>query len=206
MSAPASNGRVPAGTPVSAAASPPAHTAPPPRSLPGSGDTRRHILVVLVLDKPGVLNRVASLMRARNFNIDSLAVSRTDREGLSRMTITLHGDDVAVEQATKQLYRLIDVLKVQDVTSDQVVEHELAMIKVRATDANRGEVVSIAESHRGRVVDITEGSVIVEATGTEAEVDQLVALLRRYGIRELVRTGAVVMSRGAASIEEAVKR
>ena len=85
------------------------------------------------MDKPGVLNRVASLMRARNFNIDSLAVSRTDKEHISRMTLTLHGDAVAVEQATKQLYRLIDVLKVQDVTQDQLVEHELALIKVRAT-------------------------------------------------------------------------
>src|SRR3954447_4591337 len=115
---PASNGHVPH----------PAHatTPPPPRSLPGTGDQRRHILVVLVTDRPGVLNRVASLMRARNFNIDSLAVSRTDREGLSRMTITLHGDDVNVEQAAKQLYRLVDVVKVQDVTSDPIVEHELA--------------------------------------------------------------------------------
>ncbi len=90
---------------------------------------------MLVLDRPGVLNRVASLMRARNFNIDSLAVSRTDRTGVSRMTVTLSAARVAVEQAAKQLYRLVDVLKVQDVTSDQVVEHELAFLKVRATDA-----------------------------------------------------------------------
>jgi len=129
-----------------------AHTAPPPRSIPGTGEAGRHILVVLVMDKPGVLNRVASLMRARNFNIDSLAVSRTDKEHISRMTLTLHGDDVAVEQAAKQLYRLIDVLKVQDVTADS-----------------------------------------------------LVALVRGYGIKELVRTGAVVMLRGAGSIEEALK-
>ena len=88
----------------------PAHVAPPPRALPGGGQQRLHRLVAIVVDRPGVLNRVSSLMRARNFNIDSLAVSRTDREGDSRMTISLHGDDVAVEQATKQLYRLIDVL------------------------------------------------------------------------------------------------
>jgi len=183
----------------------PAHTAPPPRALPGTGQARRHILVVLVLDKPGVLNRVASLMRARNFNIDSLAVSRTDKEHISRMTITLHGDDVAVEQAAKQLYRLIDVLKVQDVTSDQVVEHELALVKVRATDSNRSEVIKVAELYKGRIVDIAPDSVIVEAMGTEAEIDALVALLRGYGIKELVRTGAVVMLRGAGSIEEALK-
>ena len=183
----------------------PAHAAPPPRAIPGSGEARRHILVVLVLDKPGVLNRVASLMRARSFNIDSLAVSRSDREHISRMTITLHGDDVAVEQAAKQLYRLIDVLKVQDVTADQLVEHELAFVKVRATDTNRAEVIKIVELYKGRVVDIAPESVIVEAVGTEAEIDALVALLRGYGIKEVVRTGAVVMLRGAGSIEEALR-
>jgi acetolactate synthase I/III small subunit len=184
----------------------PAHaTTPPPRSLPGSGEMRRHILVVLVLDRPGVLNRVASLMRARNFNIDSLAVSRTDKEHISRMTLTLHGDDVAVEQAAKQLYRLVDVLKVQDVTAEQVVEHELALIKVRVTDANRVEVIKIVELDKGSVVDVSTDAVIVEAHGTETEIDALVALLRSYGIKELVRTGATVMLRGATSIEEALK-
>jgi acetolactate synthase-1/3 small subunit len=182
-----------------------APVAPPDRPVPGSGETQRHVLVVLVMDKPGVLNRVASLMRARNFNIDSLAVSRTDRDNISRMTLTLHGDDVAVEQAAKQLYRLIDVLKVQDVTTDQLVEHELALIKVRATDGNRGEVIKIVELYKGAIVDISAESVIVEAHGTEAEIDALVALLRSYGIKELVRTGATVMLRGAGSIEEALK-
>ena len=179
--------------------------APPARPVPGTGKPQRHILVVLVMDRPGVLNRVASLMRARNFNIDSLAVSRTDKDHISRMTLTLHGDAVAVEQATKQLYRLIDVLKVQDVTLDQLVEHELALIKVRATDATRGEVITIVELYKGAVVDISAESVIVEAHGTEAEIDALVALLRSYGIKELVRTGATVMLRGAGSIEEALR-
>ena len=157
------------------------------------------------MDRPGVLNRVASLMRARNFNIDSLAVSRTDKPHISRMTLTLHGDAVAVEMAAKQLYRLIDVLKVQDVTRDQLVEHELALIKVRTTDANRAEVIKIVELYKGAVVDISAESVIVEAHGTETEIDALVALLRSYGIKELVRTGATVMLRGAGSIEEALK-
>jgi acetolactate synthase-1/3 small subunit len=186
----------------------PSHTvaeAPPARALPGTGASQRHILVVLVMDRPGVLNRVASLMRARNFNIDSLAVSRTDKPHISRMTLTIHGDAVAVEQASKQLYRLIDVLKVQDVTEDQVVEHELALIKVRVTDANRGEVIKIVELYKGSVVDISAESVIVEAHGTESEIDALVALLRSYGIKESVRTGATVMLRGAGSIEEALK-
>ncbi len=184
----------------------PSHATPPARALPGTGVTHRHVLVVLVLDKPGVLNRVSSLMRARNFNIESLAVSHTDQPDISRMTITLHGDDVLVEQAIKQLYRLIDVLKVQDLTAEPTVEHELALVKVRATDANRGEIVRIVELYKARVVDISETAVIVEATGSEAEVDALVALLRTYGVRELVRTGTVVMARGSGSIEEAIKR
>ena len=200
---PTSNGRAPSASvgPLS-----PAHVAPPPRAVPGTGEAHRHFLVVLVLDKPGVLNRVASLMRARNFNIDSLAVSRTDRPGLSRMSLTLHGDDVAVEQAAKQLYKLVDVIKVQDVTADESVEHELALVKVRVSDATRGEVIKVVELYGGRVVDVASESVIVEATGTEAEIDALVALLRGYGIKELVRTGAVVMTRGAGSIEEALRR
>jgi acetolactate synthase-1/3 small subunit len=217
---PGSNGKAPAGPAPGGAASPgpgpgpgasahhaaPAHAAPPPRALPGGGETRRHVLVAVVLNKPGVLNRVSSLMRARNFNIDSLAVSHTDSEDVSRMTITLHGDDVAVEQAAKQLYRLIDVLKVQDVTSEPTIQQELALIKIRATDANRAEVLKLVELSRGRVVDLADGSVIVEATGTESEIDAFVALVRNYGIKELVRTGAVVMARGSGSIEEAIKR
>jgi acetolactate synthase-1/3 small subunit len=164
------------------------------------------VLVAVVLNKPGVLNRVSSLMRARNFNIDSLAVSHTDRDEVSRMTITLHGDDVAVEQAAKQLYRLIDVLKVQDVTAEPTVEHELALVKIRATESNRDEILRFIELSRGRVVDLVEGSVIAEVTGTETEIDTFVSLVRTYGIKELVRTGAVVMARGAGSIEEAIKR
>ena len=197
-----SNGVVPAGAVVAA----PAHAAPPARALPGGGETRRHTLIAIVLDKPGVLNRVSSLMRARNFNIESLAVSHTDQPEVSRMTITLRGDDVAVEQATKQLYRLIDVLKVQDLTAEPTIEHELALVKVRTTEADRAEIIRIVELTHGRIVDVSADSIIVEATGTEAEVDALLALLRGFGIRELVRTGAVVMARGSQSIEEAVKR
>ena len=164
------------------------------------------MLVAVVLNKPGVLNRVASLMRARNFNIDSLAVSHTDRDDVSRMTITLQGDDVAVEQAAKQLYRLIDVLKVQDVTSEPTIQQELALVKIRATDTTRAEVLKVVELSRGRVVDLADGSLIVEVTGSESEVDAFVTLVRTYGIKEMVRTGAVVMARGSSSIEEAVKR
>ena len=197
-----SNGRLPSPTFGQGAA----HHAPPSRALPGGGEVRRHTLIAIVLDKPGVLNRVSSLMRARNFNIDSLAVSHTDQPDVSRMTITLHGDDVAVEQAAKQLYRLIDVLKVQDVTSDPVVAQELALVKVRATDSNRAEILKLVELSKGRVVDLAGESVVVEVTGPEVEIDAFVDLVRTYGIKELVRTGAVVMSRGSGSIEEALKR
>ena len=191
---------------TAAAVTAPAHTAPPARALPGGGQQKLHRLVAIVVDKPGVLNRVSSLMRARNFNIDSLAVSRTDREGLSRMTISLHGDDIAVEQAAKQLYRLIDVLKVQDVTAEPTVEHELALVKLRVTDANRAEVLKVIELARGRLLDVATEAVIAEVSGTESEVDSFVTVVRGFGIKELVRTGAVVMARGAGSIEEAVKR
>jgi len=185
---------------------PAAHAAPPPRTIPGTGAQRRHVLVAIVNNRPGVLNRVASLMRARNFNIESLAVSHLDDPEISRMTITLLGDDMNVEQAAKQLYKLIDVLKVQDVTDDPTVQHELVLVKVRATDRNRGELISIVEMYKARIVDMAPESVIVETTGTESEVDALIALLRGYGIKELVRTGTVVMSRGPQSIEEATKR
>ena len=185
----------------------PAHTASPPaRALPGGGEQQLHRLVAIVNDRPGVLNRVSSLMRARNFNIDSLAVSRTDREGTSRMTISLRGDDVAVEQATKQLYRLIDVLKVQDVTAEPTVEHELALVKVKVGDGNRGDILKLIELTRGRVIDVSPEAIIAEVSGTEADIDGFVACIREFGIKELVRTGVVVMARGSASIEEAVKR
>jgi len=184
----------------------PVHATAPSRALPGGGAAHRHTLVAIVMNKTGVLNRVASLMRARNFNIESLAVSHTDQPDISRMTLTLSGDDVAVEQATKQLYKLIDVLKVQDVTSEPVVSHELALIKVRVSERNRSEVIKVIEMHTGRIVDIADTSVIVEASGPEAQIDALVALLRTYGIKEIVRTGSVVMTRGAQSIEEAIRR
>jgi acetolactate synthase-1/3 small subunit len=203
VSDPDSNGQLPGAAHTAAS---PAHAAPPPRALPGGGEHRRHVLIAIVLDKPGVLNRVASLMRARNFNIDSLAVSRTDSPDTSRMTITLHGDDVAVEQAAKQLYRLIDVLKVQDVTSEPTVQLELALVKIRASESNRAEILRFVELSRGRVVDLADGSLVVEVTGSEGEIDAFVALVRNYGIKEMVRTGAVVMARGATSIEEAIKR
>jgi acetolactate synthase I/III small subunit len=174
---------------------------PEARYVPGSGEVGRHVLVVIVNDRPGVLNRVSSLVRARNFNIESLAVGHTERHDVSRMTITLRGDDFAVEQMAKQLYRLIDVLKVQDLSAERRIEHELALIKVRVRDANRADVLRILEPYKTRVVDVAQESVIVEATGTEQEIDALIELVEPFGIRELVRTGSIAMARGWAAVE-----
>jgi acetolactate synthase-1/3 small subunit len=201
VSDPAGNGRGPAaGAPQASPASAAAPT-PATRAVPGTGEARRHVLVAIVNNRPGVLNRVASLMRARQFNIESLAVGHTERPDVSRMTITLRGDDVAVEQVSKQLYRLIDVLKVQDLTAERRIEHDLALIKVRTTPSTRAEVIKIVELYRGRVVDVANDSIIVEATGTEDEIDALVALVGGFGIREMVRTGTVAMSRGSQAVE-----
>lgn len=171
------------------------------RYVPGSGEAHRHVLAVIVNNRPGVLNRVASLVRARNFNIESLAVGHTERPDVSRMTITLRGDDFAVEQMEKQLYRLIDVLKVQDLPQAGVIEHELALIKVRATNHNRSEILKIVELYKGRVLDVSPDSLVVEHSGTEQEVDAVVALLSSFGIKELVRTGVVAIGRGSTGVD-----
>ena len=178
-----------------------APTATDERDEPGGGQRHRHVLVVLVNNRPGVLNRVSSMMRSRNFNIESLAVGHTERPDVSRMTITLRGDDFAVEQMGKQLYRLIDVLKVQDLPETQVVEHELALIKVKASQSQRAEVLRIVELYKGRILDIGPETVVVEHAGTEQEVESLVALLGGIGIREMVRTGTIALSRGSGAID-----
>ena len=171
------------------------------RYVPGSGSAVRHVLAVLVNNRPGVLNRVASLIRARNFNIESLAVGHTERPDISRMTITLRGDEFAVEQMGKQLYRIVDVLKVQDLHESHVVEHELALVKVRATNSNRAELLKIVELYKGRVLDFAADALVVEYAGTEQEIDALIALLGGFGIKELVRTGTIALSRGSGSID-----
>lgn len=171
------------------------------RYVPGGGDARRHVLAVLVNNRPGVLNRVASLVRSRNFNIESLAVGHTERPDISRMTITLRGDEFAVEQMGKQLYRIVDVLKVQDLHESNVVEHELALVKVRATASRRAELLKIVELYKGRVLDVSADAVVVEYAGTEQEIDAVIALLGGFGIKELVRTGTVALARGSGSID-----
>jgi acetolactate synthase I/III small subunit len=159
-----------------------------------------HTLVVLVEDKPGVLNRVASLFRRRAFNIESLTVGHTETEGISRMTIVVDGDQVSVQRLTAYLYRLVNVIQVADLTGEPMVSRDLAMIKVRTTSSNRAEVIQLVEVFRARVVDVTANSLVVEVTGDEEKVDGLVEMLRPLGIIEMVRTGAVAMSRGGEAL------
>jgi len=148
-------------------------------------------------DKPGVLNRVASLFRRRNFNIESLTVGHSEMPGISRMTIVTEGDGRTVEQVVKQLYKLINVTKVTDVTHDATVIRELALIKVHATSHNRAEILQLVDIFRAQVVDVAVNSLTIEITGDEDKVDGFIALLRPYGIMEMARTGRVVMLRGS---------
>ena len=158
----------------------------------------KHTLIALVEDRPGVLNRVASLFRRRGFNIDSIAVGHTEIPSLSRMTIVVDSTTASVEQARKQLDRLIDVVKVTDITSDSMVARELALIKVRATPATRSEIIQIVDIFRANIVDVASDSLTIEVTGDEEKIDSLFRLLRGFGIREVARTGRIAMTRGAA--------
>jgi acetolactate synthase-1/3 small subunit len=156
----------------------------------------KHTLVALVEDKPGVLNRVSSLLRRRNFNIDSIAVGYTEQPNLSRMTIIVEGDDAKVEQARKQLDKVIEVVKIVDITSNDSVARELALIKVKATASSRSEIIQIVDIFRANIVDVSSDSVMVEVTGDEDKVNSLLELLRGFGIREIARTGRIALTRG----------
>jgi len=160
--------------------------------------TTKHTLVALVEDRPGVLNRVSSLLRRRNFNIDSIAVGHTEQSNLSRMTIVVEGDDAKVEQVRKQLDKVIDVVKIVDITNNESVARELALIKVKATASTRSEIIQIVDVFRANIVDVSSDSLIVEVTGDEDKVDSLLDLLRGFGIREIARTGRIALTRGGA--------
>jgi acetolactate synthase-1/3 small subunit len=155
--------------------------------------------VVTVEDRPGVLNRVVSLIRRRNFNIESLAVGSTERAGVSRMTLVVRADDRIAARVKASLEKLYDVIEVEDVTSAPALVHELAFIKVRAPVEQRTEVLRLCEVFRGRVVDLSPATVVVEMTGSQERVDGLVEVLRPFGIAEMVRTGAVAMLRGGVA-------
>lgn len=156
----------------------------------------KHTLSVTVENRPGVLTRVATLFRRRGYNIDSLTVGRTESPDVSRMTIVVEGDDRIIEQVNKQLYKLVDVIKVMDITQDKAVERELALFKVKADNTVRAEIVQIVDIFRARIVDIGKNSLIIEVTGDENKIDAIEESLRPFGIMEMVRTGKVAMVRG----------
>ena len=158
-------------------------------------------LVVHVENKPGVLNRVASLFRRRAYNIESLTVGHTERPGVSRMTITVDTDQGGAERLEAHLYKLVNVLHVQNVTEIPVVYRDMALIKVAANQEVRTGLLQIAATFRARVVDMGLESLMIEVTGTEDKVDSLVEVLRPYGLLELVRTGRVAMCRGPRTVE-----
>jgi acetolactate synthase I/III small subunit len=159
--------------------------------------TTKHTVSVLVNNQPGVLQRVSGLFGRRGFNIESITVGESEELGLSRMVIVTTGDDNTLEQISKQLYKLIDVIKVIDLSSNPMVARELALIKVNAEPTMRPEILGIVETFRAAVVDIGPNSLIVQVVGDSDKIDAMVELLRPYGIRELSRTGATAMIRGS---------
>lgn len=159
----------------------------------------RHTVSVLAVNHPGVLARVAGLFSRRGYNIDSLAVGKTEDPETSRMTIVIDAEDeVVLEQITKQLYKLIDVIKISDLTQVDMVERELILIKISAISANRAEILQIVGIFRGKVVDVGDKALIVEATGTQEKIEALLAMLKPFGIKEIARTGRVAMVRATA--------
>lgn len=156
----------------------------------------KHILAVLVENKPGVLVRVAGLFSRRGFNIESLAVGKTQDPAVSRMTIVVEADDKTLEQIVKQLNKLINVLKISNLTHEPSVDREFVMMKVRADAGNRAEVQQIVETFRGKVVDVSLQSLIIEITGDEEKLEAITMLLSHYGILEIVRTGQISLLRG----------
>jgi len=158
--------------------------------------TTKHILVALVEDKPGVLNRMASLFRRRGFNIESIAVGHSETPNMSRMTFVVNGAANVVEQVRKQLDKIVETVKVSDITGDNVITRELAFIKVKANSANRSEIIQIVDIFRANIVDVAPDSVIIEATGDEEKINSLFNLVRGFGIKEIARTGRIAMTRG----------
>lgn len=155
----------------------------------------KHTISVMVENHFGVLAHVAGLFSARGFNIDSLAVGETQDSTVSRMTITVHGDDRVVEQIVKQLDKLIDVIKVEDITEDDMIERELVLVKVAAEQSTRTDVMQIVNTFRAKVVDVNPKSLTIEVTGGEGKIDAMLELLRPLGILEVVRTGLIAMAR-----------
>lgn len=156
----------------------------------------RHTIVAWMEDKPGVLSRVAGLFRRRNFNIESLTVGHSETPGISRMTFVVDGDDRQIHQVQTQLFKLINVTAIKNVTNEPTVVRELALIKVRATGASRSEIIQLVDIYRASIVDVDIDSLMIQITGQQDRIDSLVRLLQNFGILEMVRTGQVAMVRG----------
>ena len=159
-----------------------------------------HTFVAYVEDKPGVLNRVSSLFRRRTFNIESLTVGHTEQPGVSRMTIVVDTDESGARRVEANLYKLVNVLRVDNVTAQPTVERDLALIKVTACNGRRAEIMQLVDVYRARIVDVTNDSLVVEITGTEDKIESMIDILRPFGIIEMVRTGVVSMTRGSQTV------
>jgi len=157
---------------------------------------RKHILSILVENKPGVLTRIAGLFARRGFNIDTLAVGPTDDETISRITLTLDGAKHPIDQVTKQLHKLVNVLKIRDLEPEETLARELALFKISADGAGRAEVMQICEIFRAKVVDVSKRSLVVEVTGTYSKIEAFERLVRPFGLIEMARTGEIAISRG----------
>ncbi|MDP2400377.1 MAG: acetolactate synthase small subunit [Actinomycetota bacterium] len=156
-----------------------------------------HTLSVLVENKPGVLTRVASLFARRGFNIDSLAVGPTEDESLSRITLVVSAADTPLEQITKQLHKLVNIIKIQDLDPEDMIDRELVLFKVNAAPERRHEIIEIANVFRAKIVDVGKNSLTIEATGSADKIDAMEDLFRAYGIKELARTGRIALARGS---------
>ncbi len=155
----------------------------------------RHIISILVENQFGVLARVSGLFSARGYNIDSLCVAETEDPAVSRMTVVVHGDDRVLEQIEKQLKKLVETIDVTDLTGEAHVERELVMVRVKVTGKKRSEVIEVANIFRAKVVDLSPGSIVVEATGSAGKVKAFIDMMRPFGIEELVRTGKIAIGR-----------
>ncbi len=171
--------------------------------MASASNTVTHTLSVLVEDKPGVLARVAALFSRRGFNIQSLAVGPTEQKNMSRMTIVVTAEETPLEQITKQLNKLINVIKIVEQDGDHMVARRLALIKVRTDAGNRSQVIEAVNLFRAKVIDVSNESLTIEATGTEEKLEALLAVLEPFGVRETVQSGVVALSRGPRGITNA---
>ena len=167
--------------------------------LPGQLSGRKHILSILVENKPGVLARVAGLFARRGFNITTLAVGPTDDPTVSRITITVDGAAHPIDQVTKQLHKLVHVIKIRDLEPEETVARELALFKVSADSESRAEIMQFADIFRGKVIDVSKRSVTIEVTGTDDKIEAFERMVRPFGLIEMVRTGEIAISRGRAA-------